>query len=143
MIVLRWVLFILYATILFLFSGRPMSSASTMTQGFLKLFPELSRATVQALVFYTRKGFHVIGYFLATCILYRAVKVTPGLKKHPYLFAFLLTLLFAIIDEWYQLYLPFRSGSIYDVLIDTVGIGLALIATRLTVQRQKKAPNIS
>lgn len=37
-----------------------------------------------------------------------------------------LTILYAISDEWHQTFVPNRSGSPLDVLIDTVGASVAL-----------------
>jgi VanZ family protein len=39
-----------------------------------------------------------------------------------------LGLAYAIFDEWHQSWIPGRSGSVYDVLLDGVGILLAILA---------------
>ena len=53
----------------------------------------------------------------------------------------LAVLLYAISDEFHQLFVPGRSGQLKDVLIDTAGgaIGLALLALILYLKNRYKA----
>lgn len=140
-VLVRWIIVIFYVVFILVFSGSPASSAQTMTSWFWKWLPNLSRAQIQALVFYMRKGLHVSGYFLATIIIFQAISATPQLKRYPYSFSFLLTTLFAVFDEWQQSSLPFRTGSIKDVGLDLAGISLALLIIKIQEKRKKRAPN--
>lgn len=140
MVFLRWLIVICYVAVLLIFSSQPASSAHSMTKWLLEMFPNLSRAQISALVFYIRKGLHVAGYFFATGIIFQAINVTPRLKKYPYLATFIFTLLFAIVDEWQQSFFPFRTGSVKDVVLDSVGILLALGLLKINQQRKKRAP---
>jgi len=49
-------------------------------------------------------------------------------------------LLFAIVDEWQQSFFPFRTGSVKDVVLDSVGILSALGLLKINQQRKKRAP---
>jgi VanZ family protein len=59
----------------------------------------------------------------------------------PLLAALLLPLAVGAADEWHQLYLPGRDGSVDDWLADAVGIGLAGLALWWIEKTQTGAPN--
>jgi len=77
-----------------------------------------------------RKGGHVFGYGLLSILLFRAWRETlPSHSGARWAFhwatiAVLGTTLVASLDEWHQSYLPTRTGTIRDVLLDT-GAGIA------------------
>ncbi|MCX7097273.1 MAG: VanZ family protein [Methylococcales bacterium] len=66
----------------------------------------------------------------------------PGLghwaikHKQGYLWAFLLTLAYGLLDEWHQTFVPGRTGSFTDVASDMVGaiIGLWVYKTWFSAQ---------
>jgi VanZ family protein len=65
--------------------------------------------------FAIRKVLHVLEYTVLYLAFYRASK-----KKF---LAFVLTVVFAISDEWHQTFIPGRTGKIQDILIDSIGAG--------------------
>lgn len=44
--------------------------------------------------------------------------------------ALVFSMLYAMTDEWHQMYVPGRSATAMDVLVDTTGALIALIGTR-------------
>lgn len=76
--------------------------------------------------FLERKTFHVIEYFILSSLLYLAYLQSFFWKKAIWLSA-LCALLYASSDEWHQTFVFGRTGLPRDVLIDTVGILLAVI----------------
>jgi VanZ family protein len=84
--------------------------------------------------FYIRKGGHVFGYGLLSILLFRAWKETlPVLPPVKWTFrwaniAVLGTALVASLDEWHQSFIPSRTGTVHDVLLDTcAGIGAQIL----------------
>ncbi len=73
--------------------------------------------------FILRKIAHVLEYFIFTFLLHRAFKASWKLKAF-YLFAWpaSVSLLYAISDEFHQMFVAGRSGSLQDVLVDAAGI---------------------
>jgi VanZ family protein len=75
--------------------------------------------------FYIRKSGHVIGYGTLSVLLFRAWRATlPALDDVKWTFrwgniAILGTALVASLDEWHQSFLPSRTGSVRDVVLDT------------------------
>lgn len=142
MLLFRWALVLIYLLGIFLFSASPESGASTMNRTLLDWFPFLVNYNMQEIVFFLRKTIHVAGYFLATVLVFYASSITPYLKRQPYLVAGIVAFGFAVADEWYQTMLPHRTGTFTDVLIDLIGIVLALAVFFVKEQliERKKAP---
>jgi VanZ family protein len=75
--------------------------------------------------FYIRKSGHVVGYGTLSILLFRAWRVTlPVVPKVKWTFrwaniAILGTALVASLDEWHQTFIPSRTGSVRDVVLDT------------------------
>lgn len=71
------------------------------------------------------KFLHVTEYSILYTLVYRALciyseKRLPVYKK--LLIALIITLLYAVIDEIHQTFVPTREGTVRDVLIDSIGI---------------------
>lgn len=103
-------------------------------------FPHLTGRQVQALVFWTRKVGHVLAYAVLTFLIVYASEATPRLKKRALLWGALGSLLVAVADEYVQMGLEHRSGTLRDVVIDAVGIGLALLAMG-AIGKRRSSPN--
>jgi len=70
-----------------------------------------------------RKIAHMLEYFILAALLYRALKGSFNLSHFYLIFwPLVLSFLYAVSDEIHQAYVPTRSASPKDVLIDTVGI---------------------
>ena len=118
----RWIPVFLYFAAFSYFSAQPESSAATMNSWVYRIFPYLSHGQVRELVFLARKVIHVAAYGVAALLFFYAVTGTYGLRRHPYMWAAVLSFVTAGVDEWYQSTLPHRTGTITDVLIDGIGI---------------------
>jgi VanZ family protein len=75
--------------------------------------------------FFIRKGGHVFGYGLLSILLFRAWRETlPVASNAKWTFrwaniAVLGTALVASLDEWHQSFIPSRTGTVHDVILDT------------------------
>jgi VanZ family protein len=82
---------------------------------------------------YLRKTGHVVGYGILSVLLLRGWRATL-VRDHawwwrPAWLAWLGTAFVASMDEWHQSYIPSRTGSIWDVALDSVaGLGFLLVA---------------
>ena len=105
---------------------------------FLRWFdPTISPFTILRVQFFMRKLAHVSEYAVLAVLLYRAF-VHTALKGRRALSAGLVLLLcaaYAATDEFHQSFVPSRTASVRDVMIDICGATLAVmlywsIATR-------------
>ena len=68
---------------------------------------------------------HVIGYAWLGLLWWR-VLAAHRFTSEPRTLAFILTVLYAISDEYHQTFVPGRNGTPVDVLLDAAGAGLGL-----------------
>jgi VanZ family protein len=74
--------------------------------------------------FLIRKTGHFVGYFTLSWLLFRAWRDTFPIAGVNWSMqwariAFFMTALVACLDEWHQTYLPSRTGTLHDVLLDS------------------------
>lgn len=125
----NWAPLILWAVLIFVFSSDLFSDAHT--SGFISpwlhwQFPNWSSSEIARAHLLIRKLGHVSEYFIFGLLLVRALDGETR-RKPDYrhlLTGIGLTALYAMSDEFHQVFVPSRSPSAYDVLIDLCG-GLA------------------
>lgn len=85
----------------------------------------LSHVRFESWHFYIRKAGHVVGYGLLSILLFRAWRETlPSSSGARWAMrwagiAVVGTALVASLDEWHQSFLPSRTGTVHDVVLDT------------------------
>ncbi|KAB7707366.1 VanZ family protein [Bacillus aerolatus] len=110
---------IVWCSLIFSFTASPFLSGSTTFSLFQQWFG-LDDEQAKMVNFLIRKATHVMMFgFLA--ILFTFV-----FRKKRFFFAWLLTTVYAVTDGFYQSFVPGRTASIADVLLDSVGAALAL-----------------
>ncbi len=82
--------------------------------------------------FYIRKSGHFIGYFMLSWLLFRAWKATLPSASGKWSLrwaaaAFLMTVVVSSLDEWHQTFLPSRTGTWHDVVLDSTAALVAQI----------------
>ena len=93
-----------------------------------------------------RKLGHVVGYFILSVLLFRSWRATfPRLSTRWCLqwatVALLTTSLVATLDEWHQSFLPSRTGTVRDVILDTMAALLAQIALFMILRNDGRVYN--
>ena len=125
----------LWAASIFVFSTGLFSAANTASIIFpilSWLFPRAGEAALEAAHFYVRKSAHLGEYFLFSLLVLRGFRA----GRHGWRWRWALATLgvvaaYASLDEFHQLFVPSRTPSIYDVMIDVTGAALALAAAAL------------
>jgi VanZ family protein len=92
------------------------------------------------------KTLHIIEYAilftLTTRALYRGGAGMMG--RDVYVWAFIMTLVYAMSDELHQQFVPSRQGHLRDVIIDGVGAGLTwYYLSQLLPKAPKKLRNLA
>lgn len=77
------------------------------------------------------KILHIIEFFGLAFLLYRCFNTAENknVKKHEYLLAIALAVLYAISDEFHQSFVPGRAADIIDVIADSIG-AISIIGLR-------------
>lgn len=85
-----------------------------------------------------KKSGHMIGYALLAFWYWYAL----GWQSNRRWLAWLLAVLYAMTDEYHQSFVPFRSPSVWDVLVfDNFGALISLWLTNRYMQKQKRPDN--
>jgi len=122
----NWLPVCAWASLIFFFSTDHFSSANTaQIFGSLLswLFPEIPAEDIAPVHGAMRKLGHWTEYFVLAVLMLRALRNETGKKwelRHTgYTLVFIL--LFALSDELHQTFVPSRTASFGDVMIDVVG----------------------
>ena len=129
----RWLPMLLWMAAIFFISAQPSQELPNL--GSWDLF--------------SKKLLHFIAYaILATLALWgidRGKQLAPSKEWGPFLLAFLITLLYAMSDEYHQTFVPSRHGMAWDVLIDSCGgiAALFLIWWRKRIKLEQAATSMA
>ncbi len=131
---LLWLAFIFFA------STSEFSAANTsqlVRPLFLWLFPNLSEAQLATAHFLTRKAGHFTEYAVLAFLVRRAFITSAQalIQRHWFQLGLLLVVVYALLDEFHQSFVPSRTPSIYDSAIDIAGGLTVLLICRLYGKR--------
>jgi VanZ family protein len=122
----------------FIFLASSASFSASNTSRFIQpllvwLFPGISEASLLQAHFLVRKAAHFTEYALLALLAARAFLTSTGerLRRGWWLAAFALVAAVALLDEYHQSFLPSRTGTVYDSLLDMAGGASALALTAL------------
>lgn len=95
----------------------------------LWLFPNTSPETLAVVHFITRKIAHFTEYAILGFLAARAFRTSPqpAINRRWFLICVALVVVYALLDEYHQSFVPSRTASIFDSLIDMSGGLTALI----------------
>lgn len=122
-----WIALILWLIVIAIESTTYLSSQETsrILYPIAHFLFGVDWVTFQPWHHFLRKCGHVFGYALLSILLFRAWRETLPLKtgaKWAFRWttiAVLGTAFVATLDEWHQSYLPSRTGTYHDVILDT------------------------
>jgi VanZ family protein len=120
-----WILFISFA------SSSEFSAGNTsqiVRPILLWLFPNLSESRLAAVHFLTRKAAHFTEYAVLAFLARRAFISSSRefLQRYWFQLGLLLVVIYGLLDEFHQSFVPSRTASIYDSMIDIAG-GLTVL----------------
>lgn len=142
-----WIAAILWLIVIAIESTNLGSSSNTsrILYPLLHFLFKLDLAHFESVHHYLRKGGHVFGYGMLSILLFRAWRETlSSLENLKWTFrwagiAIVGTAIVASLDEWHQSYLPSRTGTPWDVLLDTCAAIAAQILVFLFYARSRKS----
>lgn len=109
-----WVPLLIWALVIFGFSSLPTGVASE----------------VHIQDFFIKKTAHFVEYGVFAALVFRALKGSGVKLKKAYLYAFLITVGYAISDEIHQGFTPGREPTVRDIVIDASGAAIILICIK-------------
>jgi VanZ family protein len=143
----HWLPVLIWLGVIFLGSTDMLSAEHTsrFLVPFLRwIDPQISFATLNAIQLGIRKLGHLTEYAILAMLLWRALRSgTRWQMKMSILFlvAALASAIFAASDEFHQSFVPSRTASPTDVMIDICGALVGLLACSIFAAR-KNSPKI-
>ena len=129
-----WLPVALWLALMFFGSTDLMSAEHTsrFLIPFLRwLDPNISWVTIAHVHLFLRKAAHVTEYAILTGLLFRASRGLIDDFWRRAAVAFVPAMIFAAADEFHQTFVPSRTGSAYDVLVDYSGAFLGILICRI------------
>ena len=121
--------------VIFSASGDTKSTqrSSRLIEPFIRwLFPSLPPDQIWPIVLVVRKGAHFTEYAVLAVLLWGALRTVSaqatGWSWRVARNDCLVVVAYDATDEFHQVFVPNRQGSPWDVLIDSVGAAVALLA---------------
>ncbi|MDQ1144181.1 VanZ family protein [Bacillus sp. SORGH_AS 510] len=97
--------------------------------------PSADHGVVKVLNFLIRKATHLTVFGILAFLLFKSVETS----NFSYLLAWILTALYAMSDEYHQSFMPGRTATYKDVLIDSFGALVVLSVVYLFGKKKKSA----
>jgi len=142
----NWFPVFLWALLIFFFSTDIFSSVNTagaFEPILQQIFPQLTAYHIERIHAVFRKLGHFTEYFVLGGLLWRALRyhdaaATPSRRLA---LSIAITMIYAVSDEWHQSFVPSRTASIIDVLIDTLGGICGIWAFKLRSRARNESPS--
>ena len=98
----------------------------------LWLFPHTTPETLATIQFFTRKLAHFTEYAILGFLAARAFRTSPraAIRERWFLICATIVVVYALMDEYHQSFVPSRTASVFDSLIDMAGGLTALLVVR-------------
>jgi len=143
--ILRWGLVFAWMLVIFMLSAQISSESSDLSSGITKfvlniinrLLPRIE-IDLNAFSHFIRKSAHFIAYLILGILSLHAIDEEKNQAMTWMIKALLICVLYAMSDEFHQLYVPGRSGEMKDVLLDSTGSLVGIIGYFLVRHRVKK-----
>src|SRR5260370_394068 len=133
---------VVWAALIFIGSSSVLSGSNTavVLRPVLWLFPHTSEATLALVHFLIRKAGHLTEYAILALLAARAFRTSSHelLRNRWFWISLLFVVAYSLSDEFHQSFVPSRTASIYDSLIDSLGGLTALVW--LVVRRRSRVP---
>lgn len=123
---MRWIPVILWMGLIFIGSTDLLSSGRTsrfIGPVLRWLKPDVTEGQIRFVQMIVRKTGHLAEYAILAALILRALRDMED-RRRAIRVAILLSIAYAASDEWHQLFVPTRQGSVWDVVIDAVGAAL-------------------
>ncbi len=129
-----WILPIAWMGVIFMLSNQTGNQSGSLSMSvaekIFSLIPDASRDIIEWKMWhgFIRKNAHFFVYFVLAVLWIKPLMMTS--IKRPYVMALIVSSIYAMTDEFHQLFVDGRVGSIIDVGIDTAGAltGIVLYA---------------
>ena len=144
-VVISWILAAACMVAIFCLSAQTAKDSADLSGSFIRAIFELIGIELQ------QEGIRTVAHCLEfmglSFLMFNAIYATWEVKLTP-VFAFAGTVMYAVTDEIHQIFVPGRAFQISDILVDSTGALIGVIATFVifkiilyTIKRRNKNGN--
>lgn len=144
-VVISWMLVAACMVAIFCLSAQTAKDSADLSGSFIRAIFELIGIELQ------QEGIRTVAHCLEfmglSFLMFNAIYATWEVKLTP-VFAFAGTVMYAVTDEIHQIFVPGRAFQISDILVDSTGALIGVIATFVifkiilyTIKRRNKNGN--
>jgi VanZ family protein len=147
-IAIKWILVIIWITLIFLFSNEVAKNSSARSAVIVNEIVNTLHVSLSEsiLTFLTRKAAHIFMYFVLGILIYNVIREYNLVVKRAILFSILFAMIYATTDEMHQLFISGRSGQVSDVMIDTiaasVGVGVYYLLCKISSSKKGRSDTL-
>lgn len=145
--IIAWGLVLVWCLVIFTLSGEEKTVSRQRSQQITATIErvvekaldikDVSKNMNRSLEYYVRKASHVLEYFILTLLIYNAWILSGIRNNRRYIFSFMMAISYAVFDEMHQAFVPGRGPMVSDVILDGLGILLALaLCHRIYISRK-------
>lgn len=128
---ISWILVLICMGIIFSLSAQIAEESQDLSDSFIRnLFEFLG---IELKSDFVRTIAHMLEFMGLALLIFNAIYSTWNLKLTP-IIAFVGTSLYAITDEIHQIFVPGRAFQISDILVDSIGALIGVIASFVTLK---------
>ena len=140
-----WILIFVWMITIFMFSAQNGDESSELSQGFLRTFilrftpDNISEDIVNMMEYIIRKCAHMTEYAVFGILVFYQIKLYRLFEKewNRIVMPVICVMIYASTDEIHQLFVGGRSGRFTDVLIDTAGGFIGIMAAAFIAARHQ------
>lgn len=143
------ILIIIWMTTIFVFSGEVGKESKKTSGGIVgfivdKIYDTSSMSQeeredkIEDLQRPIRKLAHFTIYTLGGAITFVFIDKFNTTNRKKVIYSLVFCIIYAVLDEIHQYYVPGRSCEIRDVLIDTIGASLGIFIAQFIINRKRK-----
>ena len=130
-IAISWVLVVICMGIIFSLSAQNGEESTELSHSFVRMFLERLGLTINE--GFLRSCAHCLEFMGLSVLIFNAVYVTFETRLTP-LIAFVGTVLYAVTDEIHQIYVPERAFQFSDILVDSTGALIGVVASLIILK---------
>lgn len=137
-IFISWIIAICWIGMIFYLSSQPVYKSNGLSKNLARIFIELVQRinpdvnlNLSRVNHLLRKSAHFFSYMILGILIMNVLRRMKVSKAKGIVLALLICILYAISDEFHQLFVPGRGGQLKDVFIDTAGsiVGISIYNT--------------
>ncbi len=143
---LSWVIVVIWMTVIFCLSHQPAAESKQLSTGIteiiIQIFERIApnmELDISDLNHVVRKSAHFFAYLILGILILKALMASGNIGYRSIALAFGKCVIYAISDEFHQLFIPGRSGEVRDVFIDTTGASVGIFMYMVVVKVAKWA----